>query len=92
MLMSIECETTNHCGRRRRQRRRQRRRWKINRVQTKKPFQKLETRQVPQKTDSGVRLDRREGTKNNNFPHWRGCGDDTRAPRLRLSSHFLLSR
>ena len=80
MLMSIECETTNHCGRRRRQRRRRRRRWKINRVQTKKPFQKLETRQVPQKTDSGVRLDR-----------W-GCGDDTRAPRLRLSSHFLLSR
>ena len=52
MLMSIECETTNHCGRRRRRRRRRRhrqrrRRWKINRVQTKKPFQKLETRQVP---------------------------------------------
>ena len=63
MLMSIECETTNHCGRRRRQRRRQRRRWKINRVQTKKPFQKLETRQVPQKTDSGVRLDRWEAQK-----------------------------
>ena len=68
--MSIECETTNHCGRRcrhrcRRRRRHycRRRRWKINRVQTKKPFQKLETRQVPQKTDSGVRLDRLEAQK-----------------------------
>ena len=35
----------------------------IDRVQTKKPFQKLETRQVSQKTDSGVRLDRWKAQK-----------------------------
>ena len=86
-MLSIECETTNHCGRRRRQRRR----WKSTEYKQRSLFRNWKRGRFHKKRTQG--LDSIVGRhKNNNFPHWRGCGDDTRAPRLRLSSHFLLSR